>query len=209
MKAKNDDSEEGGFFGFFKNNDKKEEKQEEKKMSVSVTPSKPPPPKPETPTEADFVFRNYYYNTIDIDIGEGFKMMKDKFDSSWNDDQSALTVLKCPMPLGMVVNELKSPEGRKKGIFEILEVEEGSNAEKAGIRVGDAFRACNATVQKQVRDATAFIEADTQRTKALFVADGKPFDTLMGAIATNAGEGSITMVLERRKPDGWAPTTYS
>ena len=68
---------------------------------------------------------------------------------------------------------------------EIVEVFEDSNAEKAGIKVGDAVRACNATPRARVVDATAFIEADTSLTKALFIADGMPFDNLIGAIKTN------------------------
>ena len=143
------------------------------------------PEKPETPTTAEFVFRNYYYNVVNVDIGEGFKMMRETFNSSWVDEESALTVMKCPMPLGMVIDEVKDLEGRKKGIFEIVEVFEDSNAEKAGIKVGDAVRACNATPRARVVDATAFIEADTSLTKALFIADGMPFDNLIGAIKTN------------------------
>jgi len=37
------------------------------------------------------------------------------------------------MPLGMVIEEVQDTEGRLKGIYEITEVFEGSNAEKAGI----------------------------------------------------------------------------
>ena len=50
-----------------------------------------------------------------------------------------MTTLKCEMPLGMVLDEVKNLEGRKKGHFEVTEVFEGSNAEKAGIKVGDAI----------------------------------------------------------------------
>ena len=171
---------------------KTEEKSEENKPPVSD--------KPETPTTAEFVFRNYYYNVVNVDIGEGFKMMRETFNSSWLDEESAVTVLKCPMPLGMVIDEVKNLEGRKKGHFEIVEVFEDSNAEKAGIKVGDAIRACNATVRKRVNDATAFVEADTSKTKALFTADGNTFDALIGAIQTNKEEDYITLVIERRKP---------
>lgn len=104
------------------------------------------PEKPETPTKAEFVFRNYFYNVVNVDIGVGFKMMREQFDSSWTDEESALTVLKCPMPLGMVIDEVKDLDGRKKGHFEIVEVFEDSNAQKAGIKAGDAIRACNATI---------------------------------------------------------------
>ena len=86
------------------------------------------------------------------------------------------------MPLGMVIEEVQDTEGRLKGIYEITEVFEGSNAEKAGIQVGDAFRACNATATKRVNDASAFVEADTKRGKALFTADNVPFDNVIKAV---------------------------
>jgi len=62
---------------------------------------------------------------------------------------------------------------------------EDSNAAKAGIKVGDVVRACNAIVKKPVIDATAFIEADTTKTRALFVADGRTFDQLINSISSN------------------------
>ena len=104
------------------------------------------------------------------------------------------------MPLGMVIDEVKNLDGRKKGHFEVVEVMEDSNAEKAGIKVGDAIRACNATIKRKVNDANDFIEANTKNTRALFVADGNTFDNLIGAVQTNSSESSVTLVLERRKP---------
>ena len=57
------------------------------------------------------------------------------------------------MPLGMTIDDVQDMEGRKKGFFEITEVTEGSNAEKAGIKVGDTFRACTALAFKRNFDA--------------------------------------------------------
>ena len=37
-------------------------------------------------------------------------------------------------------------------------------------------------------------------TRALYIADGNTFDNLIGAVQTNSEEGSITFVMERRKP---------
>ena len=68
----------------------------------------------------------------------------------------------------MVLATVENDESRISGVVEVIELIEGGNAEKAGIKVGDAFRGCNATVNKKVEDATAFIEADTRRTRALF-----------------------------------------
>ena len=56
-------------------------------------------------------------------------------------------------------------------------------------------------VAKKVRDATAFIEADTRRTRALFMADKMGFEKAIGAMQTNKEDGYVTMVLERRKSE--------
>ena len=50
----------------------------------------------------------------------------------------------------MTIKQVENSEGRmtNRSIFEIVEVAEGSNAEKAGIKVGDTLRACNATVAR-------------------------------------------------------------
>lgn len=105
-----------------------------------------PPEKDPMPTTLDFVFRNYYYEVIKIDIGEGYKIMRENVKSSWKDSQSALAVVKVPLPCGMVLSKLDDETGRISGVIEVTELVEGGNAEKAGIKVGDAFRACNAVV---------------------------------------------------------------
>ena len=45
-------------------------------------------------------------------------MMRESFNSSWKDEESALTVLKMPMPLGMVIDDVQDLEGRKEGQLE-------------------------------------------------------------------------------------------
>ena len=51
----------------------------------------------------------------------------------------------------MVIANVENEEGRGvKGIIEVIELVEGGNAEKAGIKVGDAMRGCNAIVAKKV-----------------------------------------------------------
>lgn len=123
-------------------------KDSEEEETFEVAPSAPE--KPPTPTTAEFAFRPIFYSVVKIDIGTGFKEMREEFQSSWKDEESALTVLKVNTPIGMVIDEVQNKEGRKEGIFEIVEVIEGSNAEAAGIKVGDAIRACNAVVRKPV-----------------------------------------------------------
>jgi C-terminal processing protease CtpA/Prc len=129
-----------------------------------------PDAKEAMPTTINFVFRDYYYEVVNIDIGEGYKIMREKIRSSWKDMKfkTALAVVNVPLPCGMVLATVENDESRISGVVEVIELIEGGNAEKAGIKVGDAFRGCNATVNKKVEDATAFIEADTRRTRALF-----------------------------------------
>jgi len=55
------------------------------------------------PTKLEFVQRKYYYEIVDIDIGEGYKMMRENFRPSWKDESGSLSVVKCDLPLGMVI----------------------------------------------------------------------------------------------------------
>ena len=85
------------------------------------------------PLEANFEFRNYFYEVVKIDIGEGYKIMRENVRSSWKDMESSLTVVKVPLPCGMVLGDVKDTEGRIPGVIEVIEVVEGGNAQKAGI----------------------------------------------------------------------------
>ena len=106
---------------------------------------KQPDAKPEMPSELKFVFRDYFYEVVKIDIGEGYKIMRENIKPSWRDAQCALSVVKVPLPCGMVLANVEKEEGRGvKGVIEVIDLIEGGNAEKAGIKVGDAIRGCNA-----------------------------------------------------------------
>ena len=81
------------------------------------------------------------------------------------------------------------------GKFEIAEVLEGSNAEKAGVRVGDMFRACSAQRGPPPNATVA-------PKKALFDAEGMSFEACMNALGTNSpangGTGRVALIFERR-----------
>ena len=64
------------------------------------------------PTKLEFENRKYYYERVDIDIGEGFKMMTESFRPSWKDESGVLAVVKCDLPLGMVIEQVENTEGR-------------------------------------------------------------------------------------------------
>merc|ERR1711988_530039 len=86
---------------------------------------------------ADFQKRSYFYGMVKVELGEGFKPMTEVFNPSWKDDQCSLCVVEVPLPMGMDIEESATMKGR----IEVAEIVEGSNAEKAGIRVGDVLRA--------------------------------------------------------------------
>lgn len=58
------------------------------------------------PRKLEFANRQYFYEVVEIDIGEGYKMMREKFSASWRDNESTLAVVRCDMPLGMVIDEV-------------------------------------------------------------------------------------------------------
>jgi hypothetical protein len=133
--------------------------------------------------------------------------MTEQFDPSWKDDNCALAAVEVEMPLGMVIAEAAAFKGR----IEVIEVLAGSNAEFAGIQVGDLLRAVTA----QKKDAMAAAEGNiafnalagattsgVEIKRALYIADGRSFGGCMEALATNGaakgGTGSAAMVFERR-----------
>ena len=161
------------------------------------------PPKPPVPSTLEFNSqRDFYYGVAEVDIGEGYKLMREEFTPSWKDGECELAVVRVPLPMGMVIEDNPtSPDDRMPGFINVAEVTDGSNAAKAGIRPGDALRACTALRIKPVEDATAFIEANTSRARALFVADSQPFEQCMAALRSNADDGAVTMVVERRRAE--------
>ena len=163
---------------------------------------KMPDAKEQMPSKLVFIFRDYFYEIVNIDIGVGYKMMREQIKPSWRDAKCALSIVKVPLPCGLVIANVQSEEGRGvRGVVEVIELVEGGNAEKAGIRVGDAMRACNAVVAKEVKDQTAFIEADTKKTRALMITDGQEVDNIINAMQSNKEEGFVSMIFERRKPN--------
>ena len=160
----------------------------------------------------NFPVKDYFYGRVDIELGEGYKTMTEDFMPSWKDDQSSLACVEADLPLGMVIEESETLEGK----FEIAEVAEGSNAEKAGVKVGDVFRACSAQKGKppvdngeaQGGEGNNMMPSDNTPKKALFNTKGMRFEAVMTALATNAaangGTGRVAMVFERRYEDAEA-----
>ena len=125
------------------------------------------------------------------------------------------------MPLGIAVDNQYEIEGRNKGFFDIIRVEQGSNAEKVGIQVGDTLRACNSVMDKKVIEFSSVSTALSEfiiskasslknndvkvvnpvsKTRTFFMADGRKYDAVRNAIDSNLKDGSVNLVLERRNP---------
>lgn len=129
--------------------------------------------------------------SVDIEIGEGYETMTEEFSAAFSNGASSLACVEASLPLGMVLEESETFEGK----FEIAEVLGGGNAEKAGVQVGDIFRACSA--QRGPAPSPKVFPK-----KALFTAEKQTFEACMGALATNSpangGTGRIAMVFERK-----------
>lgn len=135
--------------------------------------------------------KNKFDGNVDIELGEGYKTMTENFSPSWEDGQCSLACVEASLPLGMIIEESEKIDGK----FEIVEVLEGSNAEKAGVRVGDMFRACSAQRGPPPN-------ANVAPKKALFDAEGMNFEACMNALGTNSpangGTGRVALIFERR-----------
>lgn len=158
------------------------------------------------PEKAEFAKRAYFFGKVTVGLGEGYKPMTETFAPSFKDDQSSLAVVEVPLPLGMVIEESETLEKR----IQVAEVTEGSNAEKAGIKVGDVVRAVTAQKRDNMGAAESSIAfnalagATTQGIKirkAIFMTDGQGFDNTFDALLTNSdkqgGNNRVALVLER------------
>ena len=72
-------------------------------------------------------------------------MMTESFRPSWKDESGVLAVVKCDLPLGMVIEQVENTEGRitNQAIFDIVEVSVGAVI----IRVATNFAGIGWTVQ--------------------------------------------------------------
>ena len=158
---------------------------------------------------------------VNVDIGDGYSPVRREILSSWPDEKSALSTVKCEMPLGIAVDNNYDFDGRKEGFFDIIRVEPDSNGEKVGVKVGDTLRACNSVMDKKVIEfkslntaLSEFIISSTPtfkknnvrianpitKSRSLFMADNRTFESVQNAINSNLPDRSVNLVLERRNP---------
>merc|ERR1712217_811778 len=106
----------------------------------------------------------------------------------------------------MVYEEFQTEKGFRS--FQITEVREGSNAEAAGIKVGDLLRGTTAIaidIKKEADENALFslsgggLKPGSQR--CLYVSDNQPFSFCRKALLSNlpdqGGPGVATLVIER------------
>eukprot|EP00968_Pinguiococcus_pyrenoidosus_P024113 scaffold4283_cov220-Pinguiococcus_pyrenoidosus.AAC.3 len=156
------------------------------------------------PKVLEFTRTKFFYGRVAVDLGPQFKPLEQTLEPSFTDDNSALATVQIPLPMGMVIEESETLEGR----VEVVEVGEGSNAEKAGVKVGDVLRGCTAMAVNLLKAAEedAAFNALAGATKpgfqrAFYIADEMPFDQTMNALVSNAedqgGPGFSNLVFER------------
>lgn len=99
-------------------------------------------------------------------------------------DSQAIAVA-CERPLGMFLEQ--RTEGARSVIF-VDEISEGSNAAKAGIRVGDILRLTTAVFEVTAPvDITTWMNPPAKRkVRAYYTTDNKSFDAVMDAIASHS-----------------------
>eukprot|EP00239_Pterosperma_sp_CCMP1384_P006878 CAMPEP_0197856452 /NCGR_PEP_ID=MMETSP1438-20131217/28589_1 /TAXON_ID=1461541 /ORGANISM="Pterosperma sp., Strain CCMP1384" /LENGTH=211 /DNA_ID=CAMNT_0043471909 /DNA_START=268 /DNA_END=903 /DNA_ORIENTATION=+ len=117
------------------------------------------------------------------------------------------------LPMGMVLEEV-TVEGKQ--VILAVDINEGSNAETAGVQVGDILRMTSAVAKGKVKvevgrfqvEPSLGMEKKGDNRKAYFIVDGSSFGQVMNALVSNAepvpgaDEDSplVNLLLERRVP---------
>lgn len=104
------------------------------------------------------------------------------------------------MPLGIILGESEE----FPGAICVDEVARESNGEMAGVRVGDLLRACTAcqvTMETPTWQLMAGGIGMPKTKRFMFSVDGRPFEEVMNAVASNRMDPDarpVVLVLERR-----------
>ena len=119
-----------------------------------------------------------------------------RLDESQN---SEILVCEANLPLGIILGESEEVFGMTL----VDEVMEGSNADVAGVKVGDVVRGFTATSVEMEQPTWQLIAGGIGRPKTMrfmFGPDGKPFEQVMEAIGSNRmdpDQRPVVIVLER------------
>ena len=116
---------------------------------------------------------------------------------SWSDDTSAVTTVKVAPPMDMGFDISATVPGR----FEVVDVPPDSNAEKAGIQVGDLIRGVKELDPAEKHAFYTVTGGDDMPDyeRAYFDPDGQPFMEVWKALNSKGESGETVLVIERRK----------
>ena len=119
---------------------------------------------------------------------------------------SRIIAFQAPLPLGIVLGQDEDlPLAQRPTTIDA--VAEGSNGEKAGVRVGDCLRACTAcqvTMEQPTWQLIAGGIGRPKTTRMMFGTDNQPFEQVMDAIGSNAMDPEsrdVWLVVERMDGD--------
>jgi len=116
------------------------------------------------------------------------------------EEASFITVCESSLPLGIILGESEE----YAGAVSVDEVAEGSNGAAAGVQVRDILRAFSACKMYMEQPAWNLIGGGIGRPKLfrlMYLVDGKPFEEVMEAIASNRMDPEsrpVLLVLERK-----------
>ena len=141
-----------------------------------------------------------YSVEIPILKGDGSeKMERVDFQPRFAGEKSFVTTIQAQLPLGIILGEYES----NPGIICVDDVNEGSNGEKSGVRVGDLLRACTAckmTMETPTWQLLAGGIGTPKTARMIYSVDGRPFEEVMEAVSSNRmdpEERPTWLVLER------------
>lgn len=113
--------------------------------------------------------------------------------------KSKIITIQAALPLGLILGE----SNELPGLTTVDEINEGSNAELAGVMVGDLLRACTACQVSMEMPTWQLMAGGIGRPKTsrmMFSTDGKPFEEVMEALVSNKMDPKgrpVWLVLER------------
>lgn len=157
----------------------------------------------------EFKATKYYFGRVEVFMGNEYKPLSETVDPSYSDDSTAVSSVVVPTPYGMILEESATLPGR----VEVVELVAGSNAELAGVAVGDILRGTTAmamNIQEVSEGGGEEFGNEGSRQRAFLPTDRKSFDLVMAALKSNAldngGPGEACLVFERKvkepEPDG-------
>ena len=177
------------------------------RAEVAEVDEEAPPPLTDAQLDAkketlEFLQTRYFFGRVSVYLGPQYKPLNEIFEPSRKDDTTAVASVVVPTPLGMVIEESATYPGK----VEVLELVDGSNAAKAGVKVGDILRGTTAMaldIQSASEEDFGFSIGISEgtRQRAFLPTDRKSFDLIMNALKSNAadngGPGEACMVFER------------